>query len=436
MSALANISQLYNDACSAADLMPSVQLQRVFSGLTFAKVDNGDHQILKLDASQCLFTRSHFELFLEVLQKIVQQIVESVAQGSITGALPIQLHLSLRNTGLDNGTVLTLANAVAQLDGLDHIIVAEGLDISDNVNVSTVGGKRLKRLCKEYQQLKFLNLNGCSLNAALQRQIEESTAENSSIAHEEAEMDAAPVEDGVAAVVTVDAAAEDAAELQTRAESPDHQRITEVESASPTAVVEQKTPQTEPRNTQHTSLTPSPPRQLRADTSGRSEAGTSRLRADRLEQSDNLSCATENDPEMALAHKSDGTSQNNSMGEAPDFTSYTMPPDLTVAQQAPLSLLKKIQGNTTIGATVVAPAISPRTPASCSRGFLGHHSQPVAAAMQFPLMSRLSIAVNKSARVENDLSFIRPLVAFGGVKSIRTSATPRLDSLLDRLQAR
>jgi hypothetical protein len=434
MNSLSNITQLYNDACTDADLMPSVQLQRIFNGLTIAKADGSHHQCLTLDASQCLFTRSHFELFLDVLQKIVQQLVVSVGAGDFKGELPIHLHLSLRNTGLDNGTVLTLSNAVAHLDGLEHIIVADRLDISDNVNVSTVGGKRLKRLCKEYKQLKFLNLSGCSLNAALQRQIEESAAENLSAVDEPPtdNDDDGPAEDTAAAAVTLDVVAMVVPD-HTRAESPDHHhRSSEAGSSTPTAVVEQKTPQTEPRTTQPVPLTPSPPRQHRGDTSSRPETGASRLRTDRLEQSENLSCATENDPEMALAHKADATSLSNSTGDAPDFTSYTMPPDLTVAQQVKLSYFNTCAGNRSGAAAVTAsPGISVNDP----RVSQVHRSQSVSHL--FPLMSRLSAAANMHATLEADISLLRSIATFGNMKSHgSSSATPRLDSLLDRLRTR
>lgn len=442
---LPNVAQLYNNLCAESDLMPSAQLQRVFQNLAILR--QGESQVLSLDASQCLFTRSHFELFLDVIQKIVQQIVASAAANEIDGPLPIQLRLGLSNTGLDNGTVLTLANAVAHLEGLEGVIIAEQLDISDNVNVSTVGGKRLKRLCKEYRPLQSLNLNGCSLNVALQRQIEEATTENShSVADDDND---APAEDTAADAVKVDAAALDAPEFHARAESPDAaQRIEEDDCASPAAAVEQKTPQTEPRNNQQVPLTPSPPRQQRPDSqASRLDTVANRLRGDKFEQSDNLSCATENDPEMALAHKSDEASTNNSMGEAPDLTSYTMPPDLTLAaqqHQVPLShqiyqMLAKNHPVPTIlvDQTTKNPESSESSPKVLQATRSGDmlppaHTVSYRSAIQCPLLHRLSALSNGTPRADWFVSW--PLA--GGLTKRRNvaSTTPRIDSLLERIR--
>lgn len=399
-----NVLETYNTLCSEAALTPSAQLQRIFREL--AVETDGEESCmvrgprLTVDASQCLFTRSHFDVFLDVVRRVLQNIAASQTEVAQHSKQPIRLHLAFRNTGLDNGTVLTLANEVSRLEEIEDVVVAETLDISDNINVSTVGGKRLKRLCKDYRYLRCVLVRGCSLNAALERQIAEAAAENAALS-------CAPQ------VCPVVEPAEDTSGAETvrgetrRAESPDYAEPTEHEAAASPLLSDegQKTPQTEPRNSgQQVPLSPSPPKQPRC--ASKSCADSARSPTKRVESSDNLSYTTADDPEMKLAYKSQmANTVDASFEEGPVMTSFTLPPDLQISHSAQReNEERKLPGP--VAARLVEGTAPPQAPAA------------------FPLLMRL-------IRATKGRSSAWPSCGHFPAKMISNSSTPRLDALLE-----
>jgi hypothetical protein len=304
---------------------------------------------------------------------------------------------------------------VAHLEGVEHAVVAEKLDVSDNVNVSTVGGKRLRRLCQQYHSLCYVLASGCSLNTALERKIEEAAAENLALRGEGVSPSGVPNEDTGAPPVRIETSP---VQLPLRADSPDATVLIEPEAASPMIAVDvsQKTPQTEPRNGgQQGSLVPSPPRddmrKCRAESTPTHMVTSSQ---EKLEFSVNLSYGQ--DPEMQLPRKSAG-GDGCSCNDEPDMTSRTLPPDLPLtATSAPSTAVRHPSK-----LIVVTPA-----PPLCFHGAVAHRVPTEA----YPLLSRLL----QKTKTTTGLEWPRMVNLAGHCPT--TSSTPRLDALMGHIRGR